>query len=380
MQAPGCHAEQGEKGPSDLAVNVFHEICPERERCERELDEAGFPLPLAHRCAWALAHRPGRSWFVALRGPAGQCVAGLAAQVNSSRSLPGHLLLRVERFGGNLPPDVREAAVVALAGLARRHPRVLRVSVELLARDPAARAVLEDTLARHGFRPVKRRRCYACTAVLDLAPADEALLAALNPKTRGHIRRTVRKESDLRPIEDPVWAGRIDELVRESLHRTGGRHYPLDWAPLIDLSRRWPNRSRLVGLFRRDATGPGSLLSVAWACHHGDHVHYAQGGATRANDLRIPLAHALVWDLILWAKRNGARWFDLGGITDGHGGAGGDQLGGISDFKRGFSREVVEVGGEWALEPSWARAWLASTLSGGVSLLGRLLGKSIAHE
>jgi lipid II:glycine glycyltransferase (peptidoglycan interpeptide bridge formation enzyme) len=62
-----------------------------------------------------------------------------------------------------------------------------------------------------------------------------------------------------------------------------------------------------------------------------------------------------MWDLIVWAKRTGARLFDFGGITRGtHSDE--DPLGGISDFKRYFSRQIVPVREEWVLNHHTRRA------------------------
>jgi hypothetical protein len=350
---------------------VLFEPGPERARCEDELDGAGHPLPLPHRAAWAEAHRPAGSWFVGMRDPGGRCVGGFAVEVSPTRALPGHLLLRAERFGGNLSPEARDAGLRTLAEAAQANPRVLRVNVELLARPAEVRSGLEAALARHGFEPEPDRRRYAQTAVVDLTPPEAKLFEGLDKKTRQHIRRTARKGVEVRPIMDVALAGRVEELLRESLGRHGGQYQPRNWAARIGLSQRCPAWSRLVGLFRTDVSGAASLLAFAWGQHHGDHAHYDAAGATRANDLKVPLAHALVWDLMGWAKGHGARWLDLGGITEGTFGDGQDHLGGISDFKRGFSTAVVEVGGEWVLRPHWLRARLASAVSTGAAFVSR---------
>ena len=49
----------------------------------------------------------------------------------------------------------------------------------------------------------------------------------------------------------------------------------------------------------------------------------------------------------------------------------GDPLGGISDFKRGFSSTIVAVGEEWTLEPNRLRSQLAAALSSASSRVSR---------
>jgi lipid II:glycine glycyltransferase (peptidoglycan interpeptide bridge formation enzyme) len=75
-----------------------------------------------------------------------------------------------------------------------------------------------------------------------------------------------------------------------------------------------------------------------------------------------------MWDLIVWAKRAGATWFDFGGVTAGTAGSG-DPLGGISDFKRLFSKERAEVAEDWVLEPRKLVARLARLVRSGAAWL-----------
>ena len=115
------------------------------------------------------------------------------------------------------------------------------------------------------------------------------------------------------------------------------------------------------------------MEAFLWVCNHGDHVEYRAAGSTRRTDVRIPYGYLLAWEMIQWAKAEGAEWFDMGGVTL----ADGDQpeLEGISRFKRYFSRNVVEVGAEWELELSPARARIATLLSNGASHVEELIKK-----
>jgi lipid II:glycine glycyltransferase (peptidoglycan interpeptide bridge formation enzyme) len=70
----------------------------------------------------------------------------------------------------------------------------------------------------------------------------------------------------------------------------------------------------------------------------------------------------VIWELIRWSRATGARSFDFGGVTAGTAGSD-DPLGGISDFKRGFCKNEVMVGQEWALDIRPLRWRLASMLS-----------------
>ncbi len=345
----------------DDTVDVLRKLGPERVQCERDLDDAGIPLPLPYRIAWAETRIPAESWFLALRDRTGCCRAGLAIAVSPSRVLPGHRLLRVERLGAALADDVREPLLASLADLARRTSRLLALNVEILAIEPQQRLVLCQALEQLGFRKLASPRNYLETIAFDLGADEQALFAALPASTRRKIRAIAKHPVAVAPIDDPVWATRLEALLAESLQRTGGATPRRNWQAIIALGRCFPARSRLVGLFRTDVSGPDSLLAFMWGCSHGDHAHYEAGASTRETDLRLPLTHALLWDLIVWARRQRADWFDLGGVTAGHVG-GEDRLGGISDFKRSFSTNVIAGFEEWVLEPSWLRARVADGL------------------
>ena len=124
-----------------------------------------------------------------------------------------------------------------------------------------------------------------------------------------------------------------------------------------------------MGLFRQPGSGPEALLAFGWACHHGDHAEYCTTASTRIPGSRLPLTHPLAWDLIRWAREHGARWFDFGGVSAG-GLASADPLGGISDFKRSFSRQIETVGSEWVFEPRPGRARVARALARARRVLG----------
>jgi lipid II:glycine glycyltransferase (peptidoglycan interpeptide bridge formation enzyme) len=188
---------------------------------------------------------------------------------------------------------------------------------------------------------------------IDLGPSEETLLRSFHHTARRHIRAADKRPVAVRPITDPALGPRLDALRAETMARTGGRHVPQDWSSLIRFSAAHPESVRLVGMFAAGQDGPGSLLAFAMGMNHGDHVEYSTAASTRhTNGLHVPLGYALAWDLIRWGRSGGAAWFDFGGITDGCHQTVTDPLGGISDFKRYFSRNVVAVSDEWMLEPS----------------------------
>jgi lipid II:glycine glycyltransferase (peptidoglycan interpeptide bridge formation enzyme) len=123
-------------------------------------------------------------------------------------------------------------------------------------------------------------------------------------------------------------------------------------------------------VFKRDASGPEALRGFVLGCRHGDTVEYRVAASTRPVGSSVPLLYAPTWELIRWARSVGATTFDFGGIASGTAGPG-DARSGISDFKRYFSRNEVEVGGEGVFEPSRWRAAAAAAVSRAVAFVRR---------
>jgi len=352
---------------------VLRNGSPERHACEQALAEMGIRLPLPHRAGWSQTRRRrAESLWVALRAPDGRYAGAFAADVAATRSLPGYRHVRVERLGETIPRAAWRDAVAALATLARQEPRILQLSVEVFSRDPEARATLGALLTEAGFARAAQVRNWGVTLALDLRPSEAELLASFSRSLRQRLTGLAKLPVVVRPVDDERFAARLEELTREAFQRTGGRYEPLwDWPGVIALSRRSPDASRLVGLFRTDRDGADALLGFAWGWWNGDSASYFAGASSRPSDLQVPIAHALVWDLICWAKREGAVWFDLGGVSAGSTGSA-DPVGGISDFKRQFSKETVEVAEDWTLEPRRVPARLAALVSAGAAWLSRV--------
>lgn len=335
---------------------------PERERCEEELLRRGIALPLFHRAAAAHTPPGSESLLLGLRDDNGWA-ATVAVRLRPARGVPGHELLFADRFGATLRAELVAPATAALVRWARARPRALQLRVRAFARDPEHLQRLVRALAAAGLHRADETSNYARTLALDLAPTEEQLFAAIHRSARRNVRQVERMPTvELAPVDDPALSGRLEQLMRETLERTGGRHQPQDWPGRIALSRARPDLSRLVGLFDRERTGPEALLAFAWGCRHGDQVEYADAAATRDLAARIPCAYPLMWDLIVWARRGGARWFDFGGVTgSAEADDAGDPLAGISTFKRYFAGDEVEVAQDWILLPS-ARARLADAV------------------
>ena len=345
-------------------VELLRDESAEGDALERSLALAGVRLALPHRAGWSLARKGIESLRVLLRAPDGSYAGAFVVQAGLSRAVPGFRVLRVERFGEALPRSLWAAAVDALTEVAHREHRVLRLTVEVFSRDRETRSRLGELLAGAGFVRAPTALNWSTTLVLDLQPTETELFASFSASARRGIRSVQQHPLQVRVVDDCRLGDRLEALSRETRVRTGGRYEALwDWAGVIELSRRVPDAARLVGLFRTDREGPDALLGFSWGWWNGQSASYFAGASSRPTDLgRLHIGYPLMWDLITWAKRAGATWFDFGGVTAGTTGSG-DPLGGISDFKRLFAKETAEVAEDWVLEPRRGVARLAKLVS-----------------
>jgi hypothetical protein len=280
-----------------------------------------------------------------------------SAIVQKTRSLPGHRRLRVEAFGPAVSAAARDALVAGVAEFARSEPRVLAVLLEVFATDSAQRESIGRVAQSLGFRPNDDYRRYVDTLAVDLAPDTDSMFANLHARARRGVREAGKKGFRVEPITDPRFAPQMAMLLQETMARTGGNYTQHDWPSIIAFSSAHPSLSRIVGNFRPGDDSIDSLVAFAWGSCHGDRVEYGTAASTRREGT-VSLSYPLAWDLITWAKTNGAAWFDFGGVTSGTQQSD-DPLGGISDFKRYFTKNVLRVGEEWILEPRPVLAGLA---------------------
>jgi CelD/BcsL family acetyltransferase involved in cellulose biosynthesis len=353
-------------------VHWFHGDSQERERWEHELITAGCLLPLRSRLAWARAFPEINNSLLVVEGENGARGA-IAVERHQSRALPGHHVLRVFRAGTSVSPRVADAVIGALADFARRDSRALRLHLECFSRDAAVRDSLGAAASACGFELLSEVTNYELTLATDLRGQDNAThLASMSQGVRQNIRALAKYPVELRPIRDERDSARMNELMRETLARTGAAHIERDYAPIIRLAVAEPALARLMGLYRTDAAESGeSLIAFALGLNNGDHAAYDIGASARVPEFKsLSLGYRLLWDLITWARDNGASWFDYGGVPKAES-EGEEKLARISDFKRRFEKTVAHVTDEWVFAPHRVRSALADAISSAAGLVKR---------
>jgi hypothetical protein len=337
-----------------------------RETIERQLEEQGVVLPFAQRAEWLRMFGYPDSTLLVAADENHSAHAAVAIAIGRSRTLPGHRIYKIERFGATESPEAADQLLSAIADAARTDRRCIRVRIELFERDPHLRQRLAYTLKELGFVKSEKPESYVRTPCLDLSPSEEELFAKVAASARRNVRAPMKRGFELAHLDDSGYAERIEQLIDEAYRRTGGKPRRLPWKEILGASRTTPNRSRVVGLLTPNDKSPAGLVSFAWGCVNGNYVTYEAGASTRHHGVgNLAVAYAPLWNLIAWAKRQGAAWFDFGGVSEAAG-VPHDPLAGIADFKRFFSGHIIEVGEQWILEPRRIRAMIARALSAAV--------------
>jgi hypothetical protein len=342
-----------------------------REAAEEQLDRDGIILPFPQRAQWHRALGEPNSALVVAADDDGVPKAAAGISIGRSRALPLHSIYRVERLAASAD-DILDASLLhGIADAARRDPRCIRLHVGIFERNAERRSRLGAMMLQAGFVKARLPESYGRTPSLDLEASEEELFLKVAPSARRNVRAPAKRGLEMQALHDPIYAARIEELMRESFQRTGGSAVRLPWRLILQCSDRSPNRSRIVGLFEPNNRTPNGLVAFAWGCVNGSYVSYEAAASTRRTEMgNLALAYAPLWDLILWAKRLGATWFDFGGVPavdrvpD-------DPLGGIADFKRFFCEDIMEVRDEWTLEPRPFRASVARAMSVAVERMRR---------
>jgi len=177
------------------------------------------------------------------------------------------------------------------------------------------------------------------TAIIDLRPGEEDILATMKQKTRYNIRLAEKKGVTVRvgSIEDVAV---FNQLIQMTGNRNAfGVHSPRYYQAAYDLFMP-ENGALLIAEYQNNP------LAVVMVFKCGSRAAYLYGASSGEERNRMP-TYAVQWAAIQWAKAHDCSEYDLWGIPDyppevlesefhKHN----DGLWGVYRFKRGFGGEV----------------------------------------
>ena len=255
---------------------------------------------------------------------------GFAAAIAVSHGADGRIeggglvvARRVAVFGGKLP--VATVAYIARGPLVEgadpsRIDRVLD-AVEATARGlgvghlvvqpPAGGAAVEARLAARGYDAGATAVAPACTLVIDLEPDLDALFAAMSSSQRRNLRKAKKLGVQVRRAGDADLAT-FHALQVATAERQG--YQPLS---LAYLESQWralrPLGAAEIFLAATPDAPERPIAGSLVTAFAGTVTDKIQGWTGEAPALQPNVA--CLWEAIAWAKAEGFRRFDLGGIA-----------------------------------------------------------------
>jgi peptidoglycan pentaglycine glycine transferase (the first glycine) len=238
----------------------------------------------------------------------------------------------------------RPQANAFLAGLHRlcrsQHSILLKIEPHTSNSD-----ALRDTISRYGFVASHSSVQPPRTILVDLAPTEEDILAAMKQKTRYNIRLAARKGVTIRhgTSRDLPTFYRLMQIT--SQRDRFGIHSPDYFHAAFELFT--PDRAALLLAEVQEEPVAGLMVFM-----HGSTAYYLFGASSNAHREKMP-TYLLQWEAMRWAKAHGCQSYDLWGIPDadeatlesefvahGEPSAG---LWGVYRFKRGFGGRVTRA-------------------------------------
>lgn len=224
----------------------------------------------------------------------------------------------------------------------RRRAWALWLEPEILD-TPEAQAHLQGL----GLKPVPRTIQPPRTIIVDIAPAEDVILAQMRSKTRYNIRLAERKGVTIREgtMDD---AAAFYALMTETGSRDAfGIHSEAYYRRVFELFLPLGHAALLL------AEVEGELVAAVVVFALGTKAWYLYGASSDRHREKMP-PYALQWAAIRWAKARGCTSYDLWGIPDADEETleaqfadRNDGLWGIYRFKRGFGGQIIRCVGLW---------------------------------
>ena len=258
------------------------------------------------------------------------------------RPLPVHGVLAYVPLGPVLASDDPEVANLALANLhnlaAEHHVSYLAVQA------PRWGQAFARKLQSSGFSPAFLDLAPNASVVIDLSDSLDHILSRMRKTTRCEIRASQCRGITIRDggLQD---LGAVHKLLRATTRR---QSLPtLQRAYLREIWQRF-SRGGHIRLFI--AEFEGRLVSAALTMAFGDTATYWRAGWSGEQSSRYP-NEALQWAAILWAKSEGYRYYDFGGIPRdlAKSGLAGDSIRKPGEYPVGFYK--LGFGGQIELFP-----------------------------
>jgi len=208
---------------------------------------------------------------------------------------------------------------------------------------PSPGRTAENHLAKRNWRFSAEQIQFRHTAILDLHPDEDALLAGMKQKTRYNIRIAMKHGVTVRAgLEQDL--PMLYQMYAETATRDGfvirPAAYYLDlWTSLLRAGMAQPLIAEMEGL-------PVAALVLFFFAGKGWYFH----GMSRERHREKMPNYLLQWEAMRWLRGQGNQIYDLWGAPNTF--TESDPMWGVYRFKLGFGAETVRHLGAWDFAPS----------------------------
>lgn len=192
------------------------------------------------------------------------------------------------------------------------------------------------------LRPSHRPLFTKYTFVLDLTKSPEDLLKTMHPKTRYNLKIAQKHGVTVKEDNSDVAFDAYLELTRETTSRQG--FYAHD----AQYHRRMWKIMHDAGIAKLFTASLGKEILSAWIIFVWKETVYYPYGTSSRNHREVMAPNLLLWEICLWAKNNGLKYFDLWGALEPNPDTN-DPWYGFHRFKQGYNPTLVEFTGSFDL-------------------------------
>lgn len=190
---------------------------------------------------------------------------------------------------------------------------------------------LRKTFAEFGAKLSTMHVTADHTAIVDLTPETDVLLANMRQQTRYEVKRAPKRDVAVTRIDTPEIIDTFYNLQADTAARQG----------FVAPSKKY--LSSIVDIFGDNATiyqaiKNNQLLNLALVISYGDEAAYLEAAST-VDARREPGAYAVVWEALQDARSLGLKRFNLWGIAPPDSPL--HRYAGVTTFKQGFGGETI---------------------------------------
>ena len=204
--------------------------------------------------------------------------------------------------------------------------------VILLKIDPEIDENDVELLKSYGFWPQKKQVQPRATIFIDLKQGADKILKNCEEKTRYNIRLSIKKGVKVEERSDAAGVQIFYDLYKVTARRDEFLIHPKKYYDAIEQQLNQKGMGRIFVAYYENQP-----VAAVWIFCLGKRIWYMYGASN--NDFRNVMPnHALHWEVIQWAIREGYELYDLWGIPANPGPD--HPLFGVYRFKKGFNGEL----------------------------------------